>query len=49
MPPLRISAETAVTLAKSLNMPIEQVMHMPQHVLMKKLAELESKKEDKQD
>ncbi|WP_088103541.1 YycC family protein [Halalkalibacter urbisdiaboli] len=41
MRPLQISAETAQKLSKSLNVPIEQIMHMPQHILLAKLAELE--------
>ncbi|WP_100404876.1 YycC family protein [Bacillus solitudinis] len=41
MKPLQISAETAQKLSKSLNVPIEQIMHMPQHILLAKLAELE--------
>ena len=40
MPPLRISPETALKLAEKLNIPLEHLMHMPQHVLMAKLAEL---------
>ncbi|MGO0061500.1 YycC family protein [Brevibacillus fluminis] len=40
MRPLQISAETAVKLAEKLNVPLEQLMHMPQHILMKKLMEL---------
>ncbi|ARK29501.1 YycC family protein [Halalkalibacter krulwichiae] len=47
MRPLQISAETAQKLAESLNVPIEQIMHMPQHILLAKLAELQ--KEDKND
>ncbi|MDP5272530.1 YycC family protein [Chengkuizengella axinellae] len=47
MKPLQISPETAQALAKKLNVPIEHLMHMPQHILMQKLAEL-SKKEDEQ-
>ncbi len=47
MRPLQISAETAQKLSKSLNVPIEQIMHMPQHILIAKLAELE--KQDKSD
>jgi tRNA A37 threonylcarbamoyltransferase TsaD len=42
MNPLQISAETAVELAKKLNVPLEQIMHMPKHILMQKLLELES-------
>jgi tRNA A37 threonylcarbamoyltransferase TsaD len=45
MKPLQISAETAQKLSKSLNVPIEQIMHMPQHILLAKLAELEKKEE----
>jgi hypothetical protein len=40
MKPLPISADTAVKLAEKLKIPIEQLMHMPQHILMQKLAEL---------
>ncbi|MNI26927.1 hypothetical protein D3C73_806480 [compost metagenome] len=40
MKPLQISAETAVKLAEKLNVPLEHLMHMPQHILMQKLAEL---------
>lgn len=38
--PLQISAETAVKLAEALNVPLEQLMHMPKPVLLRKLAEL---------
>ncbi|PMC39554.1 YycC family protein [Bacillus sp. UMB0899] len=47
MRPLQISAETAQKLAKSLNVPLEQVMHMPQHILISKLAELNKSEEKK--
>jgi hypothetical protein len=40
MRPLQISAETAVKLAEKLNIPLEQLMHMPTPILMKKLMEL---------
>ncbi|GAC41935.1 YycC family protein [Paenibacillus popilliae] len=40
MKPLPISADTAVKLSQALGVPIEQLIHMPQHILMKKLAEL---------
>jgi hypothetical protein len=40
MRPLPISAETAIKLAEQLNIPIENLMHMPQHILLQKLAEL---------
>jgi hypothetical protein len=35
-----LSADTAVKLAKHLNVPLEHLMHMPQHILVQKLAEL---------
>ncbi|MFC0558234.1 YycC family protein [Halalkalibacter alkalisediminis] len=47
MRPLQISADTAQKLAKSLNVPIEQIMHMPQHILLAKLAEFQ--KDEKKD
>lgn len=40
MKPLQISADTAVKLAAKLKVPVEHLMHMPQHILMQKLAEL---------
>lgn len=46
MKPLQISADTAIALSKKLNVPIEQIMHMPQHILLKKLMELEADKKD---
>lgn len=45
MGPLQLSEETALALSKSLNIPLEQLMHMPKPVLMQKLAELNEKKE----
>jgi tRNA A37 threonylcarbamoyltransferase TsaD len=45
MRPLQISAETAVKLSEKLGVPIEQIMHMPQHILIQKLSELENDKE----
>ncbi|MFD1777163.1 YycC family protein [Fredinandcohnia salidurans] len=48
MRPLQISAETAIRLSKALNVPIEQIMHMPQHILVQKMIELEkAEKEEK--
>jgi hypothetical protein len=47
MRPLQISPETAVLLSKKLNVPLEQIMHMPQHILVKKLMELETQEETK--
>nr|WP_263325790.1 YycC family protein [Neobacillus sp. Marseille-Q6967] len=44
MKPLQLSPETAVKLAEKLNIPIEQLMHMPQHILIQKLMELEKNK-----
>ncbi|WP_216828066.1 YycC family protein [Alkalihalobacterium elongatum] len=49
MRPLQISAETAQKLAKSLNMPLEQIMHMPQHILLAKLAEAEAAEKKEQE
>ncbi|NNV05328.1 YycC family protein [Geobacillus sp. C56-T2] len=43
MQPLRISLETAQKLAKVLGVPIEQIMHMPPHILINKLREWEQK------
>lgn len=40
MKPLQVSADTAVKLAAKLNVPLEQLMHMPQHILLQKIAEL---------
>ncbi|MFC3882853.1 YycC family protein [Bacillus songklensis] len=47
MRPLQISPETAVKLAEALNIPLEQLMHMPQHILLQKMAELNKKEEEK--
>ncbi|MBS4215736.1 MULTISPECIES: YycC family protein [Neobacillus] len=41
MKPLQITPETAVKLAEKLKVPLEQIMHMPQHILIQKLMELE--------
>lgn len=40
MRPLNISPETALKLAQALKVPVEQLMHMPRHILLAKLAEL---------
>jgi tRNA A37 threonylcarbamoyltransferase TsaD len=45
MKPLQLSQETATKLSKQLNVPLEQLMHMPQHILIQKLMELEKKQE----
>ena len=44
MKPLQLSPETAIKLSEKLNVPIEQLMHMPQHILIQKLMELEKDK-----
>ncbi|MFH5181763.1 YycC family protein [Paenibacillus sp. TAB 01] len=46
MKPLQISPETAQKLAKQLNVPLEHLMHMPQHILLQKLAELAKSSSD---
>ncbi|MFD0051194.1 YycC family protein [Actinomycetes bacterium NPDC127524] len=46
MKPLQISAETAIKLSKSLSVPIEQIMHMPPHILIAKIAEMEAKEKE---
>jgi len=40
MRPLPLSAETAQKLAQYMKVPIEHLMHMPQHILLQKLAEM---------
>lgn len=40
MRPMPISADTAVKLAAFMKVPIEHLMHMPQHVMLQKLAEM---------
>lgn len=40
MKPLPISADTAIKLSKALGVPVEHLMHMPQHILLQKLNEL---------
>lgn len=44
MKPLQLSPETAVKLAEKLDVPLERLMHMPQHILIQKLMELEKEK-----
>jgi len=46
MRPLQISPETAQTLARELKVPLEHLLHMPQHILMQKLAELARKNQN---
>jgi hypothetical protein len=43
---MQISAETAIKLSEQLKLPIEQIMHMPKHILIAKLAELETKQKE---
>jgi len=38
--PLQISADTAIKLSQELNIPLEQLMHMPKHILLQKLAQI---------
>ncbi|CAM3460704.1 MULTISPECIES: YycC family protein [Brevibacillus] len=45
MRPLQISAETAVKLAEALDVPLERLMHMPQHILLQKMMELAKQEE----
>lgn len=47
MKPLQISPETAVKLSEMLKVPLEHLMHMPQHILLQKLAEL-AKQQDRE-
>ncbi len=42
MRPLQLSPETAVELAKKLNVPLEELMHMPKHILVQKMMHLEA-------
>lgn len=45
MKPLQISPETALKLAEKLKLPLEQILHMPQHILIQKMMELDQKKD----
>jgi len=47
MKPLQVSPETAVKLAEKLKVPLEHLMHMPQHILMQKIAELAKEEANK--
>jgi hypothetical protein len=49
MRPNPISLETAKMLSEKLNVSIEEIMHMPQHILLQKIAELAKKEENKED
>ncbi|WP_312115732.1 YycC family protein [Brevibacillus reuszeri] len=46
MRPLQISPDTAVKLAEALNVPLERLMHMPQHILLQKMMELAKEKQE---
>ncbi|MGN7470384.1 YycC family protein [Brevibacillus sp. SAFN-007a] len=46
MRPLQISSETAVKLAEALNVPLERLMHMPQHILLQKMMELAKQEQE---
>nr|WP_216626795.1 YycC family protein [Paenibacillus phytohabitans] len=46
---MQISPETAITLSKQLGVPLEHLMHMPQHILLQKIAELSKKASTEQD
>lgn len=48
MKPLQISPETAITLSKQLGVPLEHLMHMPQHILLQKIAELSKRQNSAQ-
>lgn len=48
MKPLQISPETAIKLAAELKVPIEHLMHMPQHILLQKIAELAKREAEAQ-
>ncbi|WP_410772055.1 YycC family protein [Fontibacillus sp. BL9] len=48
MKPLQISPETAIKLAAELKVPIEHLMHMPQHILLQKIAELAKREAENQ-
>ncbi len=37
---MQISPETAIKLSEMLKVPVEHLMHMPQHILLAKLSEL---------
>lgn len=49
MRPLQISPETALKLSEMLNVPVEHLMHMPQHILLQKMAELAKQQSSKDD
>ncbi|MEH7414765.1 YycC family protein [Neobacillus drentensis] len=46
MKPLQLSTETALKLSQELKIPLEQLMHLPQHILIQKLIEVEKKEKN---
>lgn len=42
----QLSPETAIKLAKELNIPIEQLVHTPRHIVLAKLAEIAKQQVD---
>jgi hypothetical protein len=49
MRPNQFSLETAQKLATRLKVPIEQIMHMPPHIIVQRLAEEEAKEKEEAD
>lgn len=49
MRPNQFSLETAQKLAARLKVPIEQIMHMPPHIIVQRLAEVEAKEKEEAD
>ncbi|CAM5789406.1 MULTISPECIES: YycC family protein [Brevibacillus] len=49
MRPLAISPETAGKLAEALQVPLERLMHMPQHILLQKMMELAKEEAEKKE
>ncbi|MFC4305686.1 YycC family protein [Cohnella boryungensis] len=41
-----LSTETAVKLAEYMKVPLEHLMHMPQHILLQKLGEMAKAQEN---
>ena len=49
MRPLQISPETAIRLSEKLGVPIEKLMHMPQHILLEKMMELANEEKNNEE
>ncbi|MBM0064980.1 YycC family protein [Alkalicoccobacillus gibsonii] len=47
MRPLQLSPESAVKLAAHLKVPVEHLVHMPQHILLAELTKLAQKEDTK--